>query len=347
MSSLTTSEEIQKQLSIIFGYSGREEIQVGDIIGVGSLTKNKVNDLIFEVLNYLNAYNGMLRDYSGTEVYAIEFELINFYKNEQNLRLLPKSMILIPGEYKDSNTLLLALKQESSQLNFHKCRNSIDNLGKLFFEVEEVVERPELKNDEKKEVLNKFAKRFSRKIQGQLLEGKWDKKLVGIKTSSPTEEKNLEPFISLQSKYNINWSDINRNITADPPKYRENKLNLTDEGLYKHLKWSISGPSGFYITQNTLNFGTQLLRIANTGSINEVQENLVKLIVEEIEKYLSNLRKTLTYEEAINEIKHILRELKDSFTIYEQKMKKFLTSGERGNSENLYTLAKAQFENIS
>ncbi|MHA1872181.1 MAG: hypothetical protein ACTSXF_14640, partial [Promethearchaeota archaeon] len=104
MATLTTGEELQKQLSIIFGFSGREN-EVGNIIGVGKLTANKIQELIYEVLRYINAYNSMLRDYSGTEIYAIEYDLVNFLKNKKIYSLIPKSMIFIPGEYKDCNTL--------------------------------------------------------------------------------------------------------------------------------------------------------------------------------------------------------------------------------------------------
>ena len=75
MSSLTTSEEIQKQLSIIFGFSGREEIKVGEIVGVGNLTREKVNELVLQVLSYLNEYSALLKDYIGTEIFSMEFEL--------------------------------------------------------------------------------------------------------------------------------------------------------------------------------------------------------------------------------------------------------------------------------
>ena len=41
MSTLTTIEELQKQLTLILGFSGKENLDVGEIIGVGKLTKEK------------------------------------------------------------------------------------------------------------------------------------------------------------------------------------------------------------------------------------------------------------------------------------------------------------------
>ena len=335
MSSFTTSEEIQKQLSIIFGYSGREDIQVGNIIGVGKLTKDKVNELIFETLKYLNSFNAMIRDYAGAEIYALEYELKDFQQGQNNYKLMPKSMLLIPGEYKDSNTFLLALTKETSLLNVHNAKESIDSLGKLFFEVEEVVERPELNNNEKADVLSNFANRFSKKLQGEILEGKWNKKLVGIKAENPNNKEANVPFLTIQPNYHINWNHINKDISANKEKFREKKSKLSDNEKLEHLKWKITGPSGFYIAQNTLQLGAHLLKIANTGSINELQEIIMKEFVFQIEKYLKKVGKILSFEEVILEIRKIMRLFNDDFKKFDQNMEKFLVSGVKGDFEQI------------
>ncbi|MBD3351498.1 MAG: hypothetical protein GF364_08420 [Candidatus Lokiarchaeota archaeon] len=347
MSSLTTSEEIQKQLSIIFGFqSGQnDEIQVGDIIGVGKLTKQKVNELVFEVLRYLNAYNGMLRDYTGTEVFAIEFELKNFIEKKENLKLLPKSMVLIPGEYKDCNTLLLALTQETSLLDVHKARGSIDNLGKLFFEVEEVVERPELSLGEKKQVLKRFAERFARKAEGQIIEGKWNKKLVGIKTAQPSERDNLSSFIGIRAQYKVHWDEIKKEIKASDPQYREISLSVSEGDKYEHLKWTITGPSAYYVAQNTLQLGANLLKIANTGSINEIQQEISNIFIKELQIHLKNIGKILPIESLIPEILNGIEKIKEKFDIYELKIRNYCKSGEKGDINKILEDVSNLFNN--
>ena len=35
---LTTSDELHKQLTVIFGFSGQLDIEVGEIIGIGKLS---------------------------------------------------------------------------------------------------------------------------------------------------------------------------------------------------------------------------------------------------------------------------------------------------------------------
>lgn len=337
MSSLTTSEEIQKQLSIIFGFSGREEIKVGEIVGVGNLTRGKVSELILQVLSYLNEYSALLKDYLGTEIFSMEFELKFFSNEKHNLKLLPKSMILIPGEYKENSILLIALTKELSLLDVNKAKNSINDLGKLFFEVEEVVERPELNKKEKTAVLSNFANRFAYKIQGQFLEGKWNKKLVGIKRSSPTENQNFKTYLSLQSKYSINWNSLNRNLISETAKYSNENLSISENRLFEHLKWSISGPSGFFIVKKSFDLGAQLLRIANIGSVNEYQEKIVRVLIDKIGSSLRSLNKIIDFEKEIIEFKILIKEIYNFLSIFEKKLNSFLKSGVSGDLASIFS----------
>ena len=230
----------------------------------------------------------MLRDYSGTEIYSIEFELKNFLPKRESLKLLPESMILIPREYKETNSIILVLTYTTSLLDMDKSQNSIANISKLFFEILEMVDRPELNHHEKIAVLTKFAKRFASKVQGELIERDWNKKLVGIRTASVDDDVNLEPFGEVQSKYKIKWNQTDREIHTESPTYRSLQFTMSDEEKLNHLKWHISGPSGYYIAQKTIDLGAKLLTIANTGSINEVQVGIIKTIVEELDHDLPN-----------------------------------------------------------
>ena len=50
---LTTSDAIQKQLTVIFGFKGYHEIEVGEIRGIGKLSAHHTDDLIIETLEFL------------------------------------------------------------------------------------------------------------------------------------------------------------------------------------------------------------------------------------------------------------------------------------------------------
>ena len=288
----------------------------------------------------------MLRDYSGTEIYSIEFELKNFMPKRESLKLLPESMILIPREYKETNSIILALTYTTSLLDMDKSQNSIEKISKLFFEILEMVDRPELNHHEKIAVLTKFAKRFARKVQGELIERDWNKKLVGIRTASVDDEVNLESFGEVQSKYKIKWNQTDREIHTESPTYRTLQFTMPDEEKLNHLKWQISGPSGYYIAQKTIDLGAKLLTIANTGSINEVQVGIIKTIVEELDTRLSKITHLSSNEEILIEIKRHLREIKDIFIEFNQRIDKFLRSGYNNSLDNISKKIKEIFGDV-
>ena len=95
---ITTRESINYQFSLIFGYSSPTDIIVGDVVGPGKLTKEKVNELSQEVIKFLTMYNAILRDYTGSELFSIEFELYNIDEKSARTNIYPQSMIFIPGK---------------------------------------------------------------------------------------------------------------------------------------------------------------------------------------------------------------------------------------------------------
>ncbi|MHA1297819.1 MAG: hypothetical protein ACTSO9_00070 [Candidatus Helarchaeota archaeon] len=350
MSSITTAEEIQKQLSIIFGFhSARaEEIQVGDIIGVGKLTKQKINNLVFEMLKFLNAYNGMLRDYSGSEIFAMEFTLKHRSREKTDYSIMPKSMILIPGEYKDCNTLLLALTQETGILDVFNAKEDLDDIGKLFFEIEEVVNRPELNVDEKKNVLNKFAWRFTRKIQAYLMEGKWNKKLVGIKTFSPIEQDYIKRYLEIQSKYEIFWSNPIKNIKIGNPRFIKPRINYGEKDKLEYMKWCILPHSAYYIIQNTLQLAANLLQIANTGTINEIQELLFKHFINEVKDLIIEQEsKGFEFNKIIPKFNQAINSIEKELLNFENKAINFCKSGEKLEYGTLIKKLEDELKNYS
>ena len=119
---ITTRESINYQFSLIFGYSSSTDIIVGDVVGPGKLTKEKVNELSQDVVKFLRMYNAILRDFAGSEVFAIEFELYNFDEKDARTNIYPKSMLLIPGRFKDCESLILALKPETGYIDPNKSR---------------------------------------------------------------------------------------------------------------------------------------------------------------------------------------------------------------------------------
>jgi len=348
---ITTRESINYQFSLIFGYSSPNDIIVGDVIGPGKLTRERVNELSQEVIKFLRMYNAILRDYTGSEVFSIEFELYNLDEKSARINIYPKSMIFIPGKYKDCESLLLALKPETGYLDTHKSRESINNISKLFFEVEEFTERPELKSDDKQQVYKRFATRFSKKLFGELIEDKWNKKLIGLSASLPTEKEMLNTYARVKSDVDILLHTRPYEINLFNSKFERLKSPFEGQQSIEHIKYSISEPSANFIVDKTLKLGANLINLANTGTIDESQDKVILFIINYIKQKTHNLKDPCTAKSLISFINRILIDLERYLNKFIEYSNSFLTTGEIGDLPELlkkykqFIVNKAKFEN--
>ena len=347
---ITTRESINYQFSLIFGYSSPNDIVVGDVIGPGRLTREKVNELSQEVIKYLTMYNAILRDYTGAEVFSIEFELFNFDEKSARINIFPKSMIFVPGIYKDSESLLLALKPETGYLDIHKSRESLNNISKLFFEVEEFTDRPDLNDENKQLVYDKFATRFSKKLFGELIEDKWNKKLIGLSTSLPTEQEMLSTYGKIRAKVEILWHKKPIEINFLNPKFDKMRSPFEGKRATEHLKYSISEPSANFIVEKTIKLGANLINLANTGTLDESQDQLLVFIISLIRERINDIHDHQNTEWVISYVNRILIDLQGYLNKYLEYSRSFLASGEKGDLHELlnkfeyYILNKGKLE---
>jgi len=335
---ITTRESINYQFSLIFGYSSPDDIVVGDVIGPGKLTIGKMNQLSQDVITYLRMYNAILRDFTGSELFSIEFELYNYDEKESLLKIFPKSMLLIPGKFKDCESLLLALKPETGYLDTHKSRDSINNVSKLFYEVEEFTDHPDLNKDQKALVLQNFASRFSKKLYGDLLEDKWNKKLIGVSLSLPTEKEMLDTFASIKSDVNYYWNKKPIEVKFSNPSFQKLSDPLDENPSREHLKYAISEPSANYIVEKTLQLGSNLLNLANAGTIDELKESVISFIIDRINARIEQINEFHTVKWVIDEYENDLKILVLFFNQFLDNSNKFLLSGESGNLQELLKL---------
>ena len=328
---ITTRESINYQFSLIFGYSSPTDLIVGHVIGPGKLTKEKVNELSQEVIKFLRMYNAILRDFAGSEVFAIEFELYNFDEKDARTNIYPKSMLLIPGRFKDCESLLLALKPETGYLDPHKSRDSINDISKLFYEIEEFTNRPELETARKIQVFEKFATRFSKKLYGDLIEDKWNKKLIGLSVSLPTEKELLSTYASIRSDVDFLWNKRPIEIYFSNHKFERLKSPYSGKSMIDHLKYAISEPSANFIVEKTLTLGTNLLKLANTGTIDEIQEEIISYFITKLKEKLTMTKEVQSSEELISKFELILSDLGNNADNFTRNSRNFLTTGEIGN----------------
>ena len=355
ISMLTTRESINYQFSLIFGYASPkdDELIVGDVIGPGKLTRNKVKQLSNEVMKFLKMYNAMLRDYTGSEVFSIEFSLNNIDEKDAQINIYPKSMIFIPGNYRECESLLLALKPETGILDTHKSREELVNISKLFFEVEEFVDHPELKKEEKEKVMNKFASRFNMKLFGELIEDKWNKKLIGLSTYLPTEKEMLNTYGEIKSKLEILLFKSPFETLFLNPEFEKIKLPFSGKASIDHLKFSISEPSANFVIENTLKLGTNLINLANTGTIDESKYEILSYLISDIERNIKEIKEVYTAEQLILKVNTILNQIEFFFNKFFDFSKNYLNTGNVGNLSELLTKfnnfieEKGKLENIN
>ena len=331
---ITTRESINYQYSLVFGYQSPhgKKISVGDIISPGLLTEDLVKELSIDVIKFFTQYNAMLRDYAGSELFFVEFDLkdISFRKNLT--KIYPKSMILVPGNYKECESLMLALKPERGYLNIHKSNKAINEISNLFFEVEEFANRPELDEKEKEQLFNKFASRFSKKLYGGLIESKWNKKLIGISESLPTEKEFLNQYGKLKSKIDISWHKKPLEISLSDVKFAKFKDPFEGKTALDHIKFNIATPTAGFITEKTLKLGINLLNLANIGTIDKFQERLVKFIINKIKKEdLSAINEEKSENWLISRIENYLNNFKEIMKEYFDYFEEYLISGVKGN----------------
>ncbi|MFX1326028.1 MAG: hypothetical protein ACFE8N_13840, partial [Promethearchaeota archaeon] len=332
---ITTRESINYQFSLIFGYSSPTDLISGDVIGPGRLTRDKVNNLSRDVIRFLTMYNAILEDYAGAEVFSIEFELYNIDEKSAKTRIYPKSMIFIPGKFKECESLVLALKPETGYLDVHKSRNSVNNISKLLYEVEEFANHPEISDSDKQLFYNKFATRFSKKLFGDLLEDKWNKKLIGLSTSLPTEKEMLSTYAKIISDVEILWYKRPIEINLSESRFKKIKTPFDGKGAIEHLKYAISEPSANFIIDKTLNLGASLINLANTGTLDEFQDDIIRFFITRIEEGVKKTIDPHSGEWLVSYTNRTLLDLEGYINTFLEYSNDFLTSGEIGDLSDL------------
>ncbi|MBN1213922.1 MAG: hypothetical protein JXA99_00620 [Candidatus Lokiarchaeota archaeon] len=334
---ITTRESINYQFSIIFGYSSpnKENLIVGDIVGPRNLKKTLIKELSKDVINYLTSFNAMLRDYTGSELFFVEFELINFNLKANITNIYPKSMILVPGNYKECESLMLALKPDVGILDIHKSNKAITKISKLFFEVEDYANHPELTKEQRELIYTRFASRFTKSLYSQLIENKWNKGMIGLSDLTLIEKEYLEKYCKFRSKIDIQWHKDPVVVNLSNSKFDKLKNSFEGKTENDHLKFSITEPSANFIIEKTMYLGTNLLNLANTGTIDYFQNKLIKYFIKKINEDIGKETDKKTESWMIQRIEDILLRNKKDIEDFLRISKNFQISGEVGTVEQI------------
>ncbi|MCF2138875.1 MAG: hypothetical protein K9W44_02310 [Candidatus Lokiarchaeota archaeon] len=314
--SLTTSDEIQKQLTVVFGYKGYHQIEIGEIRGIGKLSKHHSQHLIKEILEYLSGFSGMLRDFAGCELYSLEFELISPQKHFET-RIMPKSMLFIPGIYKDSVSFLLLLAPQLALMDDKKPKESINHINELLYEIEGAIDIPELNKEQRALILQKFATRFTSKLQAEVIETKWNRKMVGLRE----EDRNIS-YINMNLEYFKNWKD--RIIEIRNPRFGYPRLRLSEDERFEFSKYEIHPSIAYIIAQHSFKLGANLLKIANTGTTDDTQKQIITLILNIFLEKSEIKGKSLDFDQFIKYWSMYLEEIEHWKLIFKENYQKYI-----------------------
>ena len=107
-----------------------------------------------------------------------------------NPTLILPADVVRSGRYKECTSLLLLLSNELSLLD-NTSHEDLDEISTRFFEIEEIVQRPEFNDEQKPKFWYRLHRDFPR-LQAAAIEHKWDKKLIGLKDNEELEQFNLD-----------------------------------------------------------------------------------------------------------------------------------------------------------
>ncbi len=313
---LTTSDAIQKQLTVIFGFKGYHEIEVGEIQGIGRLSAHHTDDLIKETLEFLQNFDVMLRDFAGCRLFSIEFEL-NQYEKRSDTKIMPKSMLFIPGIFKNSQSLFLLLAPQLSLMETQKPKDSINYINKLLYEIEEVLDVEGLTKDQKHIILQKFAHRFTLKLQSEVIDTKWNRKLVGLR-----DEVQDMSYLTLNMESRRDWQ--NREISVKNPRFGYPRMRLSEEDKFEFAKYSINPSIAYIIAQKSFQLGANLLKIANTGTTDDTQKSFLVLFLNIFQESVIQSSEKVDFDQFISLFKAFLVECREWIDEFEKRYQKYI-----------------------
>ena len=319
---LTTSEELQKQHTVIFGIRGHLNLEVGEIVGIGKLSSKRTESLISEILRFQTAYSSMLVEYAGCNLHSIEFELENT-DQRSHMQVMPKSMLFIPGKYKNTDTLMLLLSRELSLLDEKKAKSSINSLGEKIFEIEEALDRPELSEEERSNILTHYAHRFAVILQGEAIEEKWNRKLVGL-SSGITED--VYEAVNIQKEIQ-GGSNL---FVLTNPKHQKLPFLEDEEDCFDFSKYSLSSTAVMKIAENTYQLTSNLLKLANQGTINELQNQILLGYLNLLKQELENSGGSLSIQQFRAKVQSLLGDISKFLDQYHEICENFSKSGKSG-----------------
>ena len=344
-----TGEALSRLYTTIYAYINEDTISSGGVVSPsGKLDKENIKKIIESTSNYISAFNSLLENYSGTNIFAAEFSLLNW--EEKNV-IVPKGMLFIPGNFKLSTNALLTLEYEIDQLDLYKAREDMNKFCGYFTELEFSVKRPELDFDTGKaeglKILNRFSERFAHKNHGIIQEQVWKRKLSDTDVKEMKLDRiDIKSQLVASGTVQIDYSDI-------PSKTKTRSINVNGlylraregiESTYSFLKFAITPESIRNIIKASFIFANQLYLPLNEASSNFIQRELLNIFLDyfekDIEKY--EVEKPCGFFDFI--VEEVTETLKEVLKIINKSITEYFKSGTKNTFEKHFNNIKNLFK---
>jgi len=338
-----TGEALSRLYTTIYAYINEDFVTSGGIVGPGKLDKENIRKIINETSQYIGAFNSLLENYSGTNVFAAEFSLIN--RDDENA-IVPRGMLFTPGSFKSSTNFMLTFQYEIGQNDLYLAREELNKYCEYFSELELSVKRPELDFDTGKadglRILNRFSKRFAHKCYGIIVEKEWKRKFM----EGDSKEKKLDR-VDIKSDIIVNGTET-IDYSKLPPRSKLGRVRVnptylkSKEGIkatYSFLRFGITPESMKKIIISSVDFANQLFLPLNESSGNFIQLSLLNLFLDYFQELIYKFDSKRSPSFLTSMLKEEIVVYKDGLAFFNNTTTKYFNSGEKATFEK-------HFENL-
>lgn len=316
----STAEALKKAVVSVFGYTSNNTGSFGSLAGPETVSLARAKTLASHIGELIHKLNHLIGEESGVELRAAEFELLRMTKGGT----LPEVLLLNMGFHEENSNFLVLLEQEKGLVDIIRSIDLADELNKKLYDIEEACSVSGLKlKSEGANVLEKFVDRFTKRVQGEVIQKKYREKYgrdfikhIGI---------DIDTVVT--GNFEIDYSLRPAGFKATVDKVTIQDLSAPDEALLEHLQTMIFTKTAIKTLMDDLGaLGREILSLINDYTIEVVEKNVVEALFNDFSKRLENVsaqqpRRLLDSE------KEFLKECNEVLDRFEEKGNTFIQSG--------------------
>ncbi|NVM02354.1 MAG: hypothetical protein HWN67_08455 [Candidatus Helarchaeota archaeon] len=315
-----TGDELSRIYATIFSYIDENGAPYGGIVSPGRVHSVKVKELINNTATYLSAFNSFMEDYAGSTLFSAEF-LLEYVGKED--KLLPKGILLITGSRKTRSDFILAFEYETGLIDVYKAKNELNTVCENIYQIEEEINRPQIDNKARTQILERYSSRSAQKMFGIFIEKKWQRtyKEGDRKKSQNLDQVDVDADNVISGNQDTNYITLPPEINLKNIKLSRLKEKSEDKASIQYLKHALSPITAKRITQNTFSFSREAFLPLNELSGNMTQSRFLSFFLD----YFIDM---IGRYEAKKRFDFLIPVLREEVEVYRDALKSFQASAE-------------------